>query len=155
MPVEGIPDQADIDVKVTEKPTGSITLGLGYGSGQGPMISAGVSQDNVFGSGTSLALNVNTASTGRTLSVTQTDPCFTVDGIRRITDVYYRTSYPLYNFSSSSFRIISMGADLKFGIPFSESRTTLPAGLDRCAVTRRGRSVRATRPPTIRSAVRK
>ncbi len=45
----------------------------------------------MFGSGTSLAVNVNTATTYRTLTVTQVDPYFTVDGIKRITDVYYRT----------------------------------------------------------------
>ncbi|MGF6238500.1 outer membrane protein insertion porin family [Paraburkholderia sp. GAS38] len=123
VPVEGTADEVDIDVKVTEKPTGSLTLGLGYGSGEGPIISAGISQDNVFGSGTSLALNVNTATTFRTLTVTQVDPYFTVDGIKRITDVYYKTSEPLYysNVTDTSFRIITLGADLKFGVPFSES----------------------------------
>jgi outer membrane protein insertion porin family len=121
VPVEGTPDQVDINVKVTEKPTGSISLGLGYGSGEGPIISAGVSQDNVFGSGTSLALNVNTSTTNRTLTVTQVDPYFTIDGIKRITDVYYRTTEPLYYSTDSSFRIITAGADLKFGVPFSES----------------------------------
>ena len=123
VPVEGTADEVDIAVKVTEKPTGSVTLGLGYGSGEGPIISAGVSQDNVFGSGTSLAVNVNTATTFRTLTVTQVDPYFTVDGIKRITDVYYRTSEPLYysNVTDTSFRIITFGADLKFGVPFSES----------------------------------
>jgi outer membrane protein insertion porin family len=51
------------------------------------------------------------------------DPYFTVDGIKRITDVYYRTSEPLYysNVTDTSFRIITLGADLKFGVPFSES----------------------------------
>nr|WP_133646210.1 outer membrane protein assembly factor BamA [Paraburkholderia flava] len=121
VPVEGTPDEVDVDIKVTEKPTGSISLGLGYGSGEGPIISAGVSQDNVFGSGTSLSVNVNTSTTARTLSVTQVDPYFTIDGIKRITDVYWRTTEPLYYSSDSSFRIVSLGADLKFGIPFSEN----------------------------------
>jgi outer membrane protein insertion porin family len=123
VPVEGAQDQVDIDVKVTEKPTGSLTLGVGYGSGEGPIISAGVSQDNVFGSGTSLALNVNTSSVARTLTVSQTDPYFTIDGIKRITDAYYRTTYPLYYSSTTdtSFRIVTFGVDTKFGIPFSES----------------------------------
>jgi Outer membrane protein/protective antigen OMA87 len=94
-------------------------------------LSAGISQDNVFGSGTSLAVNVNTAKTYRTLTVTQTDPYFTVDGIKRITDVYYRTSYPLYYYTDTSFRIITVGADLKFGIPFSEADTVyFGAGLE-------------------------
>jgi outer membrane protein insertion porin family len=123
VPVEGTPDQVDVDVKVTEKPTGTLSLGVGYGSGEGPIISAGVSQDNVFGSGNSLSLNVNTATTFRTLSVSEVDPYFTVDGIKRITDVYYRTTEPLYYSSTTdtSFRIISYGADTKFGIPFSET----------------------------------
>ena len=123
VPVEGTPDQVDVNVKVNEKPTGTLSLGVGYGSGEGPIISAGISQDNVFGSGNSLSLNVNTATTYRTLSVTQIDPYFTVDGIKRITDVYYRTTQPLYYSSTNdtSFRIISYGADMKFGIPFSET----------------------------------
>ncbi|WP_321938218.1 outer membrane protein assembly factor BamA [Paraburkholderia sp. J8-2] len=123
VPVEGTQDQVDVNVNVAEKPTGTLSLGVGYGSGSGPSISAGISQDNVFGSGNSLSLNVNTGSTNRTLSVTQTDPYFTVDGIKRITDAYYRTSYPLYYSSTNdtSFRIVSYGADVKFGVPFSEA----------------------------------
>ena len=131
VPVEGTPDQVDVNVKVTEKPTGSITLGLGYGSGEGPILSAGVSQDNVFGSGTSLGVNINTAKTYRTLTVTQIDPYFTVDGIKRITDVYYRTQQPLYYSTDSSFKIVTVGGDLKFGIPFSEVDTVyFGAGLE-------------------------
>ncbi|MEJ8797600.1 outer membrane protein assembly factor BamA [Trinickia caryophylli] len=131
IPVEGAPDQADVEVKVTEKPTGAITLGAGFSSSDKVVLSAGVSQDNVFGSGTSLAVSVNTAKTYRTLAVTATDPYFTVDGIKRITDVYYRTSYPLYYSSDSSFRIVSMGGDIKFGIPFSEADTVyLGVGLE-------------------------
>ena len=125
VPVEGTTDQVDVNVKVTEKPTGSISLGVGYGSGEGPIISASVSQDNVFGSGTSLSVTVNTATTYRTLAVEQVDPYFTIDGIRRITDVYYRTSEPLYYSSTTdtSFRVITYGASMKFGIPFSETDT--------------------------------
>lgn len=122
-PVEGTPDQVDVDVKVTEKPTGSIQLGAGFSSTDKVILSAGVSQDNVFGSGTSLSVNVNTAKAYRTLTVTQVDPYFTVDGIQRITDAFYRTYQPLYYSTNSTFTIISAGGDLKFGIPFSEVDT--------------------------------
>jgi outer membrane protein insertion porin family len=128
LPVEGTADQVDVNVKIVEKPTGSITLGLGYGSGEGPILSAGVSQDNVFGSGTSLGLNINTAKTYRTLTMTQVDPYFTVDGIKRITDLYYRTQQPLYYSTDSSFKIVTLGGDLKFGIPFSEVDTVYFGG---------------------------
>ncbi len=122
-PVEGTNDQVDVDVKVAEKPTGAITLGAGFSSTDKVVLSAGVSQDNVFGSGTSLSVNVNTAKTYRTLTVTQVDPYFTIDGIKRITDAYYRTYQPLYYSTDSSFKIVTMGADTKFGIPFSEQDT--------------------------------
>ncbi|WP_102720116.1 outer membrane protein assembly factor BamA, partial [Burkholderia sp. MSMB175] len=123
VPVEGTNDQVDVNVKVAEKPTGAITLGAGFSSTDKVVLSAGVSQDNVFGSGTSLAVNVNTARSYRTLTVTQVDPYFTVDGIKRITDVFYRTYQPLYYSTNSSFRIITAGGNLKFGIPFSETDT--------------------------------
>ncbi|MDR5756827.1 MULTISPECIES: outer membrane protein assembly factor BamA [unclassified Caballeronia] len=123
VPVEGTNDQVDVDVKVAEKPTGAITLGAGFSSTDKVVLSAGVSQDNVFGSGTSLSVNINTAKTYRTLTVTQVDPYFTIDGIKRITDAYYRTYQPLYYSTDSSFRIVTMGADTKFGIPFSEQDT--------------------------------
>ena len=122
-PVEGTPDQVDVDVKVTEKPTGSIQLGAGFSSTDKVILSAGVSQDNVFGSGTSLSVNVNTAKAYRTLTVTQVDPYFTVDGIQRITDAFYRTYQPLYYSTNSTFSIVSVGGDLKFGVPFSETDT--------------------------------
>ncbi|MFC0397675.1 outer membrane protein assembly factor BamA [Paraburkholderia rhizosphaerae] len=123
VPVSGTDDQVDVNVDVTEKPTGAITLGAGFSSTDKVVLSAGVSQDNVFGSGTSLSVNVNTAKTFRTLTVTQVDPYFTVDGIKRITDAYYRTVQPLIFSTDSSFRIITVGADTKFGIPFSEADT--------------------------------
>ncbi|MEX3581641.1 MAG: outer membrane protein assembly factor BamA [Burkholderia sp.] len=123
VPVEGTSDQVDVNVKVTEKPTGAITLGAGFSSTDKVVLSAGISQDNVFGSGTSLSVNVNTARSYRTLTVTQVDPYFTVDGIKRITDVFYRTYQPLYYSTNSSFRIITAGSDMKFGIPFSEVDT--------------------------------
>ncbi len=138
-PVEGTNDQVDVDVKVAEKPTGAVTVGAGFSSTDKVVLSAGVSQDNVFGSGTSLAVNINTAKTYRTLSVTQVDPYFTIDGIKRITEAYYRTYQPLLyggssfmpGSNSSNFTIVSMGGNLKFGIPFSEFDTVyLGAGFE-------------------------
>ncbi len=127
-PVAGTTDQIDVDVKVAEKTTGSFMLGAGFSSSDKVLLSASLSQDNVFGSGTSLAIQLNTAKAYRTLSVTQIDPYFTVDGIQRITDVYYRTYRPLLYSGTSTFSILSAGADLKFGIPFSESDTVYFGG---------------------------
>lgn len=43
--------QMDLIARIKEAPTGSITGGIGYGSSDGFLISAGVSERNIFGSG--------------------------------------------------------------------------------------------------------
>src|SRR5262249_7384884 len=102
IPVAGLQDQVDINVRVKEKPTGAITLAAGTSSTDKILLSAGISQDNIFGSGTGLAVNLNTAKSYRTLTVTHIDPYATVDGISRTTSVYYRTYQPLYYSASNS-----------------------------------------------------
>ncbi len=121
--VPGTSDQVDVNVNVTEKPTGQISLGVGFSSTDKLVLSAGIRQDNVFGSGTSLGLDVNTSKSNRTISVTQYDPYFTVDGISRSTELYYRTYRPLYYTGDQDYRIVQQGGNIKFGVPFSETDT--------------------------------
>ena len=121
--VPGTADQVDVNVNVTEKPTGQINLGVGFSSTDKLVLSAGIRQDNVFGSGTSLGLDVNTSKSNRTIAVTQYDPYFTTDGISRSTELYYRTYRPLYYTGDQDYRVVQQGGNLKFGVPFSETDT--------------------------------
>ncbi|WP_412771145.1 outer membrane protein assembly factor BamA [Ralstonia solanacearum] len=121
--VPGTSDQVDVNVNVTEKPTGQISLGVGFSSTDKLVLSAGIRQDNVFGSGTSLGLDVNTSKSNRTIALTQYDPYFTVDGISRSTELYYRTYRPLYYTGDQDYRIVQQGGNIKFGVPFSETDT--------------------------------
>lgn len=121
--VPGTADQVDVNVNVTEKPTGQINLGVGFSSTDKVVLSAGIRQDNVFGSGTSLGLDVNTSKANRTIAVTQYDPYFTTDGISRSTELYYRTYQPLYYTGDSNYKIVQQGGNVKFGVPFSETDT--------------------------------
>lgn len=118
--VPGTQDQVDVNIAVEEKPTGQFTIGAGFSSSEKVVLSTGIRQDNVFGSGTSLSLDVNTSKSNRTLALTQIDPYFTADGVSRSTDVYYRTTRPLYYTGDDQFRVATIGGSFKFGIPFSE-----------------------------------
>lgn len=113
-------DQVDLDVKVAEKPSGSLSLGAGFSSSEGVVISAGINQENAFGTGTSIGFNVNTSQVNRTLALSQFDPYFTEDGISRFTDVYYRTTKPLYYLGDTDYTIVNAGSSIRFGIPYSE-----------------------------------
>lgn len=124
-PVPGSPDQIDVNVDVKEKPTGMINLGVGYGSTDKVILSAGISQDNIFGSGNSLSLQVNTSKTNRSAVIAHTDPYWTNDGISKTTSLYYRRTTPYDTRTSSEFgegdyRVTALGAGLNFGVPISE-----------------------------------
>ena len=118
--VPGSPDQVDVNVKVTEKPTGAITIGAGYSSTEKVILSAGINQDNAFGTGTAVGLNASLGKINQNLTLSQYDPYFTEDGISRYTDLYYRSSKPLYYVGDPDYQIKSVGSNLKFGVPYTE-----------------------------------
>ena len=118
-PVPNSPDQVDINLTVTEKPTGMINLGVGYGQVDGVILSAGITEDNVFGSGTNLTLNLNTSLYNRSAVLAHTDPYFTNDGISRTSSVYYRTMTP-YSNNPGMYQVTTLGTGLSFGVPISE-----------------------------------
>jgi outer membrane protein insertion porin family len=119
--VPGNPDQVDLLINVVEKPTGSIQLGAGFSSAEKVSLSFGIKQENVFGSGNYLGLDVNTSKYNRTLVVSTTNPYFTDTGISRTYDVYYRTTRPYYD--DAAYKIVTKGASVRFGVPFSEIDT--------------------------------
>jgi outer membrane protein insertion porin family len=125
-PVAGSPDQVDLTITVVEKPTGNLTLGAGYSQAEELSIIAGIRQENVFGSGNYLGIDVNTSKFNRQLVVSTVDPYFTPDGISRSIDAYYRTTRPYDTQSTTNtgdYRLITKGLSLRFGVPFTEADT--------------------------------
>ena len=120
--VAGTADQVDLAVKVEEKPTGNLLVGAGFSNAEKLSLTASIRQENVFGSGNYLGIEVNTSKTQRTLVLSSVDPYVTVDGISRAIDVYYRTSRPL-NSLGDQYQLSTPGASVRFGVPFSEFDT--------------------------------
>jgi len=118
-PVPGSPDQVDVNVDVKEKPTGMINLGVGYGSTEKAILSAGISEDNVFGSGNNLTLQLNTSKTNRAAVLSHTNPYFTKDGISRTSSLYYRVTEP-YDNNEGEYRVKAMGFGTNFSVPITE-----------------------------------
>jgi len=115
-------DQVDLTVNVVEKPTGSISLGAGFSSTEKVALSFGIRQENAFGSGNYLATEVNTSKYNRTIVISTTDPYFTPAGISRTIDVFHRTTRP-YLGDLNAYSLVSSGAGMRFGVPFSEIDT--------------------------------
>jgi outer membrane protein insertion porin family len=131
--VPGSPDQVDLTVNVVEKPTGSISLGAGLSSADGFGLTFGFKQENAFGSGSSLGVELNTSKYNRTAVFNTTNPYFTEDGVSRTIDLYQRTSKPYTDIDSYS--IETSGASVRFGVPFTDVDTVyLGVGVERTTI---------------------
>ena len=115
-------DQVDLTISVLEKPTGSVSLGAGFSSAEKIALTFGIRQENAFGSGKYLATEVNTSRFNRTVVLSTTDPYFTPERISRTLDVYHRTARP-YLGDLNAYSLVSKGAGIRFGVPFSENDT--------------------------------
>ena len=118
-PVPGTRDQVDLEVNVKERPTGSISLGAGYSTSDGIILSAGFAQDNVFGSGKSVSVEVNTSKSQRTYALSVTEPYVTPEGISRNWDISDR-KVDLDDLDVADVAYETYAAGLSFGIPVTE-----------------------------------
>ncbi len=134
--VAGAPDQVDLNIVVTEKPTGSISLSAGFSSADKLGLGFGIRQENAFGSGKYLAAEVNTSDYNRTFVLSTIDPYFTKDGVSRAMDIFHRTTRP-YQDQGGSYEIVTSGAGMRFGVPFSELDTVaFGANVERTSIKR-------------------
>lgn len=133
--VPGTADQLDVNLKVTEKPTGNLMLGVGTSSTDKVILSGSIAQNNFMGSGNNVAIQVNSAKSYRTYSFSYTNPYFTTDGISQGFDVYHRT----VNTSSTAlayYTSASTGGGIRFGFPIGEKESlSFGAGLDSTDIT--------------------
>ena len=122
-PVPGSPDQVDVNIAVEEKPTGNFNLGAGFSSSEKLSLMLGIRQENAFGSGNYVGIDFNTSKYNRQLALTTTNPYFTENGVSRTLDVYYRNNRPYDTYASTDYRLNTMGASIRFGVPFTEVDT--------------------------------
>lgn len=120
--VQGTVDQVDINMTVVEKPTGNLMLGAGFSSSDKFTLTASISQANVFGTGNTVGLEMDTSKRNRTIAFSQTNPYFTEDGVSRSYELFHRTTRPAEG-ATYDYRVVTSGGNIRFGVPFSESDT--------------------------------
>jgi outer membrane protein insertion porin family len=118
-PIADAPDQVDLRVVVTEKPTGAIALGVGVSSAEKLIVTGSIEQQNFLGTGKALSVSVNSSRLFRTAAVSYVDPYFTEDGISRSIDAFTRRNDArILNLGDYILR--SQGVGLRFGLPYTE-----------------------------------
>lgn len=121
-PVPGTDDQLDVNLAVKEKSTGNFSIGAGVSSGEGLILTAGISEHNLFGSGNFVSTQVNTSKVNTIYSLSYTNPYYTDDGMSRGFDVYKRDT----NSSStavSQYTSSTLGGGVRYGVPLNDDET--------------------------------
>ena len=126
-PVQGTSDQLDVNMSVKEKSTGNISVGAGYSSGEGFVISGGVTQANLFGSGNYLSTQINTGKVNQVYSLSYTNPYYTDEGVSRGFDIYKRNT-DSRSTAVSQYSSHTMGGGVRYGVPIGED-TSISYGL--------------------------
>lgn len=119
-PVPGTQDQVDLNVNVTEQSTGNMMLGAGFSSSDGLVLSGGITQNNLFGTGNRLALQMNTGSVNTLYSLSYTQPYFTQDGVTLGYDLYRRDVDTSSLDSVIAYSTSTVGTGFRLGVPISE-----------------------------------
>lgn len=133
--VPGVTDQVDLNVRVKERPTGNIMLGAGFSSSEKLSLSGSVQQENLFGSGKTVGVQVNTSKYQKTYAFSYTDPYYTIDGISRGFDVYRRT-VNTNGLTIGQFDSSSLGGGVRYGMPITEDDyLTFGFSIDRTRMT--------------------
>ncbi len=121
-PVPGTPDQVDVNVSVTEQPSGSFSAGIGYSQAQGALVNASITQNNFLGTGTSNSLTINNSRVNTVYSFSYTNPYYTKDGISRGFRAFYRETNA-GNANVARYLTDVYGGGVNYGLPLDENNT--------------------------------
>ena len=122
--VPGTSDQVDLKVKVTERNTGSVSLGAGLSSSDGIIGSFNVAQSNFFGTGQRVSANINTGSVNKTYAFSITDPYYTINGVGRSLN-FYRRDVNTASLAVATYSTSSYGFGVSYSIPLSEKNALI------------------------------
>ncbi|WP_230086205.1 outer membrane protein assembly factor BamA [Halomonas sp. 328] len=129
-PVPGEPDQLDVTYRVEEQPSGSISASIGFSQTAGVIYGAGLSQSNFLGTGNRVNFNAQRSDTFTGVNFGYTNPYWTLDGISRGYNLFYReTDYE--DSDISTYSTDAFGGGINFGYPINEiTRLNFGASLE-------------------------
>ena len=119
VPVDGSPDQVDLDVSVAEVRAGKAGLTGGYSDTDGFLYGANAYEPNFLGTGKLVSAGFQRSQYNNYYSVGYNNPYYTLSGISRGFDVFYSNTYP-GNVNLSPYTMDSYGLNVNYGYPISE-----------------------------------
>jgi outer membrane protein insertion porin family len=120
--VPGSTDEVDLEIALTERMSGAVSLGVGYSQNQGLLLTGSLSQDNFMGSGNRVTLSLSTSEVSQLFNLSVLNPHYTVNGASRGFSVFYQ-KVDAEEANISRYASNRYGFNVSYGIPFSEFGT--------------------------------
>ena len=118
-PVPGSPDQVDVVFDVKERPSATISGGVGYSAAQKFMLNGSFQDSDFMGSGDAVAVQLDSGLYNKLYSFSHTNPYLTIDQLSRTVSVSYRNSTQFVS-TSSNFKSQNLALVLSYGYPVTE-----------------------------------
>jgi outer membrane protein insertion porin family len=124
-------DEVDLEVQVTERFSGNLSVGLGFSQQQGITLQLGFAHENIFGTGNRLEFEFNNSKVSQRYALSYQNPYYTPEGISRGFNLsVVRTDSNENN--TSNYLIDQAQFSVDYGIPLSEyNRFRLEIGVVR------------------------
>jgi len=121
-------DLVDLEIAVTERFSGNLSVGLGFAQQQGIIFNLGFTHENIFGTGNSVSLAFDNSAASQRYSFKYENPYYTPDGVSRGFNFSYSKTDASEN-NTSNYLIDRITGSIDYGIPLSEyNRLRLEVG---------------------------
>ncbi|MGA9856011.1 MAG: outer membrane protein assembly factor BamA [Gammaproteobacteria bacterium] len=117
--VPGSVDLVDVDYTMKERPSGTASVGVGYGSSSGLVLDGNITNANFLGTGERVSIAANKSQIGHTYNFSFTDPYWTINGVSR-TLGFFQVQTSRLTVNSSPISTQSFGGQMSFNIPMTE-----------------------------------
>jgi outer membrane protein insertion porin family len=115
----GTDDQIDLEITVTERFSGNLSIGIGFAQEQGVIFNLGFKHENIFGTGNSIELGFDHSAAVERYSFRYLNPYYTPDGISRGFNFSFSKTDGSEN-NTSNYLIDRITGSIDYGIPLSE-----------------------------------
>lgn len=121
--VPGTMDQVDLDIKLEERSTGSLTFGVGYSDTQGALVNLAIAQDNFMGGGKRVGFRIDNSSAIKEYSFSIRDPYIDEHGVSR-TIAFTKRDVNAADANISNYIVNTNLISVSYGLPLSEAWST-------------------------------
>ena len=120
LPIAGEDDLVDVGFKVKEQPSGSFNASVSYGDYMKMSFQIGIQQENFLGTGNSAGISLSTNRYQKNLSLSYTNPYFTLDGVSLGGQVFY-SDFDYGSSNLEAFKQQRYGVGASIGFPIKEN----------------------------------